>query len=366
MLKPINTFLLNFFLLCFFLHDLANALPEVVISSKKSVNGYILAPASGDKNVILMNHTGKIIHTWNIDTVRAKLLPSCNLLAINEDKLREYTWEGKQVWETNAPKMIHHDFDTASNGNTFLIYRKHLQYLPKDKNSISPTKMRKVRSDVLREVDQKKNVLWEWHFDKHLDYRNCGAKPCGKGADSPVWIERVRDWSHVNTVRVIPENKWYDSGDERFKPGNIITTMRNTWTAYIIEKETKKIVWEYSGDFLGGLRFPHEAHMIPKGYPGAGNLLIFDNGDAKRGSIALEIDPTSNKVVWHYKNGRKFFSNGHGSLMRLPNGNTFISEDFRNRAFEITPENEIVWKVKGINGLRRAVKYSPNYCAKLK
>ena len=49
----------------------------------------------------------------------------------------------------------------------------------------------------------------------------------------------------MNSIAPIPENKWYDAGDKRFKPGNIIINPRNIDTIYIVDKETKKIVWEY-------------------------------------------------------------------------------------------------------------------------
>ena len=49
----------------------------------------------------------------------------------------------------------------------------------------------------------------------------------------------------MNSVAPLPENKWYDAGDDRFKPGNILLNARNIDTIYIIDKQTKKIVWEY-------------------------------------------------------------------------------------------------------------------------
>ncbi|MFN2920502.1 ArsR family transcriptional regulator, partial [Escherichia coli] len=54
----------------------------------------------------------------------------------------------------------------------------------------------------------------------------------------------------------------------------------------------------------------HDAHLIPEGLPGAGNLLVFDNqGDAGypsvqrglvSGSRVLEIDPLKKQIVWQY------------------------------------------------------------------
>ena len=38
-----------------------------------------------------------------------------------------------------------------------------------------------------------------------------------------------------------------------------------------------------------------------------------------------------------------FFSATMGSVQRLPNGNTLVTESLSGRVFEITPENDVVW-----------------------
>ncbi len=83
-------------------------------------------------------------------------------------------------------------------------------------------------------------------------------------------------------------NKWYEKGDERFKPENIIFDSREANFLAIIEKATGNIVWKIGPDFqydekakaIGNIIGPHMTHMIPQGLPGAGNILVFDNGGA--------------------------------------------------------------------------------------
>ncbi len=125
--------------------------------------------------------------------------------------------------------------------------------------------------------------------------------------------------------------------------------------------------------------------MIPKNLPGAGNLLIFDNGGAAgygalvhglRGeggeplgtwpntfrmfSRVLEINPLTKQIVWEYKqpklskdlngdgkilgNEKLFFSNLMSGAQRLPNGNTLITEADVGRIFEVTNSGEVVWE----------------------
>jgi len=107
--------------------------------------------------------------------------------------------------------------------------------------------------------------------------------------------------------------------------------------------------------------------MISERLPGAGNILIFDNGGRKRkSSVALEINPITKEVVWAYENGFEFYSRAGASLQRLPNGNTFISEDVRGRVFEVTPDKKIVWEIKSSHYINRAGRYAPNYCSRFK
>ena len=110
--------------------------------------------------------------------------------------------------------------------------------------------------------------------------------------------------------------------------------------------------------------------MIPKGLPGEGNILIFDNGghagygiptqasptgqynQGRCFSRVLEIDPITLKIVWSYGDYRGqlaselslFFSAICSGMQRLPNGNTQIVEATSGRIFEVTPEGEIVWE----------------------
>jgi len=135
-----------------------------------------------------------------------------------------------------------------------------------------------------------------------------------------------------------------------------------------------RIVWRMGPDYresaatkaIGQIIGQHHPHIIPKGLPGAGNLLVFDNGGASgygesapaapdgvgivsRGSSrVLEIDPVALKKVWEYSiagtESFRFFSHYVSSAQRLVNGNTLITEGADGRLFEITPAREIVWE----------------------
>jgi hypothetical protein len=184
----------------------------------------------------------------------------------------------------------------------------------------------------------------------------------------------------MNSMSLLGPNKWFDQGDERFHPDNIVWCGRNTNIIAITDKKTGKIVWQVGPDFtatqelrkLRQIVGQHHAHIIPEGLPGEGNMLVFDNGggagygtpnpgaptgirNALRDySRVLEFDPTTLEIVWQYTpheagliipmNAHVFYSSFVSSAQRLPNGNTLITEGALGRIFEVTPEHDTVWE----------------------
>lgn len=343
--------------------------------------GFTLIPLVGAQKISLINMSGSEVHSWKIDAARARLKPNGNILVVHGSKwgiknepwkslrptIKEYDWSGKVVFEYTANDIIHHDIQILENGN--LIFPKREIVPSKDKLKINDLNRRKlnIRSDSVIELNPKsKEIVWEWKAHKHIDLNFCGRRPCTTFTGDALANKKMSDWSHINTTQIVPENKHYDNGDVRFKPGNIIVLPRNFWMVFVVDKESKKTVWEYEGDYKGGLSGGHEAQMIPKGMPGAGNILIFDNGRIKHKgeSFVLEVNPITKEVVWIYENGKKFFSNSAGSMQRLKNGNTLISEDLNGFVFEVTPKKNIVWKYKTKYRIARAKRYTKDFSAK--
>ena len=168
--------------------------------------------------------------------------------------------------------------------------------------------------------------------------------------------------------------------------------------SFIIDGKSGHIVWRMGPDFtysknlqaIGQIVGQHHVHMIPKGLPGEGNILLFDNGgqaglgsptpcgptgycNCTRGySRVLEINPVTMEKVWAFNdldldyNGKiearafdnKLFSEYCSSADRLPNGNTLITETIPGRVIEVTPQKEIVWEYINPGGaLFRAHRY---------
>lgn len=388
-----------------------------IYDPEKAWSGYTLMPINGI-GAVLIDMNGNVVKTWrDLQGFPNKLLPGGYVMGSlgmrdpqfayqDQTDVVQVDWDGKVVWKFNKKELIkdegqeeqwmarqHHDYQREGNpvgyyvpgmecktesGNTLIlchedIYNKRIS----DKRLLD---------DVFIEVDWEGNIVWEWHASKHFNelgfseaaknvlFRNPNYHPNGGGQG---------DWMHINSMSVLGPNKWYDAGDERFKPENIIWDAREANIMGIIDKETGKIVWKIGPDFtetkelraIGQIIGQHHCHMIPKGLPGEGNILMFDNGgwagyglpdrmskdgtktDKRDYSRVVEIDPTTLKVVWEYTGhliggegmmnlvaNTKFYSQLISSAQRLPNGNTLITEGCCCRMFEVTADKEIVWE----------------------
>jgi hypothetical protein len=89
---------------------------------------------------------------------------------------------------------------------------------------------------------------------------------------------------------------------------------------------------------------PHEGRVLPNG-----NVLVLDNGITTQRSRVLEIEPLSRTIVWEYQGDppEDFFTPGRGGAVRLPGGNTLITDSNAARSFEVTSEGEVIWEFLG-------------------
>jgi hypothetical protein len=352
-------------------------------------NGYTLISAGGDPAFLIdMNNT--VIHTWSLLGFPAKLLPGGSIIGgIEFNDMDEFhsiaqeNWEGDIVWEfqnwSNGWSRHHHDFERegnpvgyyapgqeyVDNGTTLVLARSTL--INRSINLIMP-----LDDDVIYEVDWEGNLTgFVWHANEHFNEMGftLWAKLGIYHQIMPyLFRSTFQGWLHINSISELGENHWYDEGDSRFNPRNIILDSRQASFMAIIDRNTGKIVWRIGPDYskateagkkLGPIIGMHNAHMIPKGLPGEGNILVFDNGGysgygllgvpiryLRFYSRVIEFNPVKYDVVWEYekKDTPRFYSDRISGAQRLPNGNTLICEGSRGRIFEVTPEKTIVWE----------------------
>lgn len=384
-----------------------------VYDPDKCWNGYTLVPLIND-GVLLFDMNGNEVRRWNMQAMPAKLLPGGYVMGTSGYRhpdygmqdgvdLIEVDYEGKIVWKFDHLEYIddpgrdqrwmarqHHDYQREGNPVGYYVPGMDAQPLSGKTLILAHQTIRnpqisdkRLLDDIMVEVDWEGNILWKWSISEHFDELGFdeAAKnvlfrdPNLRSADGGVG-----DYLHVNCMSYLGPNKWYDAGDQRFKPDNIIFDCREANILAILDKATGKLVWRIGPDFnatpelrkLGWIIGQHHFHMIPKGLPGEGNLLVFDNGgwagygtpnpgsrigtkNAQRDfTRVLEFDPITLGVKWKLTpkelgwtiptDASRFYSPYVSSAQRLPNGNTLIDEGSDGRVIEVTPDHEIVWE----------------------
>ena len=358
----------------------------------KAYNSYVLF-TGGDNTVHLIDLNGNSVHEWqdagNFSTLidpalnggklghvlvtlatadgsGTDLVPGQNNTRISKT-IGELDWSGKTVWTfgDKAPDGLarqHHDWARLPNGNTIVLA-----------NQLHPVKgfkLPRVLDDVIYEVNPAGDIIWKWLASDHL-------KEFGFTAEQLKLVLNTEqaDYLHLNNLKVVGPNHWFNEGDQRFNPDNLLIDSREANFIAIIDRQTGKVVWSLGPNYPAGQtsnfsrKVPrpvdrtsgqHDAHIIPVGMPGAGNLLVFDNEgeggypkvalSVTGGSRVLEIDPVKKEIVWQYTGedsgapGWSFQSTHISNARRLPNGNTFIDEGQKGRLFQVTRDGEIVWE----------------------
>src|SRR5262249_55627323 len=156
--------------------------------------------------------------------------------------------------------------------------------------------------DRLIEVSPKGEILWEWVASDHVDELgfSADARNAIKAAPGVNNARGSFDWLHVNSATYVGPNHWFDEGDNSFAPKYIIISSREASFIAIVARDGS-IVWRMGPDFSASKELrairqiigQHHAHLIPQGLPGAGNLLVFDNGGASGSAFRILTRPTA-------------------------------------------------------------------------
>lgn len=402
--------------------------------STKAQNGYTLFGAKGKSYLIDMK--GQVVHQWSTSGTNPKLLSyNGNLLdATNQGKtFLEVDWNGTKVWEyteTRSNYAPHHDFVRIYNAKlgeytTLYIANKSI---PADSVLLLGADPAQgpydgSQIDAIVEVDSKGTIVWEWSFADHLIQDVDATKPnyVGAGktiADYPGRLNANlpgrpirRDWLHCNSLDynqslgqivinsvqgefyVIDHDNTFVKGDPNASKAAAATSAgdflyRFGDPARYEQGDPPSLLADWTKSTTGHKQIggSHDIHWIESGLPGAGNFMVFNNGEylfeqtpqsyieeinpykdksdavgtsyvnpPTAGYYVLEgADPDqmkakkniSNQVVWLYgsKSSVNFFSTIGSSAGRLPNGNTLITAMTTGQIFEVTSTGDLVWE----------------------
>ncbi|MGI9134225.1 MAG: aryl-sulfate sulfotransferase, partial [Rhodoferax sp.] len=227
------------------------------------------------------------------------------------------------------------------------------------------------------------SIVWEWHMWDHM-IQNFDASKNNYGvvADHPERVnpngvgngKLAQFWNHVNGIDYNPTLD------------QIMISVRGNSELMVIDHSTTTAQaashsggkygkggdiiyrWGYAQQYGQGsaaerkLYQQHHTHWIEPGLPGAGNILIFNNGIGRSWSSVDEIVPPvdangnyplgsgaafgPSAALWTYTGTppSSFYSQEISGAQRLPNGNTLITSGVDGTLFEVTSTGETVWK----------------------
>ena len=131
-----------------------------------------------------------------------------------------------------------------------------------------------LEDDRLIEVSWKGDIVWEWVASDHIDELGFAddARKAIKAASGVNAARGTFDWLHVNSATYVGPNRWFDQGDTRFAPNNVIISSREASLLAIVGRDGS-IVWRLGPDFSASKELrairqiigQHHAHLIPKG-----------------------------------------------------------------------------------------------------
>jgi hypothetical protein len=303
--------------------------------SARAFGGYNLYVSGHASEAVLMDMEGRVLHRWSYplrdawpelslskvygDFWRsAQVFPNGDLIAIHEGVgVLKIDAASNLLWKVR--NGAHHDLAVLPDGDIYLLTRKARvvpRIHPKDPiledfiTRLGPDGSEKHSFSVLEALERS-------------EYRDAIE---GLGAG---------DLFHTNSIEVLGSG--LQGLDPAFAPGNLLVSLLYPNAIGVIDVETETFTWWKTGSW----RRQHQPAVLDNGH-----LMLFDNQGAGEVSRVVELDPVTLEIQWEYQGDPEdpFFTYDCGASSRLPNGNTLITESNNGRAFEITPEGDIVWE----------------------
>jgi len=364
-----------------------------------SSDGYTLIRTLLTPSVFLIDEFGREVHSWtdssNSFLGYPYLQPNGDLICMIAGgdgisaHLSKYDWDGNKIWDwstTDTTFNQHHDFQPLPNGNILMNVRQSFSKddfiaAGGDSSRISETifSVEKI-IEVMPTGPTTGTIVWEWSIMDHLIQDYDSTKPnYGVIEDHPELMNinyggNYSDWLHANGVNYNPELD------------QIIISLRAINEFWVIDHSTTTAeasghtggVRGMGGDILyrwgnpqsyraGNLNdqqlsYQHNAHWIPVGYPGEGNILVFSNGNDWGYSTIVEIvppvdlqgnypqpsagiahGPVSPTWIFNADPPESFYAPSRSGCQRQINGNTIMVNGPDGLIREVNPAGDIIW-----------------------
>lgn len=382
----------------------------LILNTTNASPGYTLFSSLRYTNTYLINNEGELVNLWRTPFVPGNtqyLLENGNLMrSADPDSLstisaggdagmvQEFDWDGNLLWEfsyIDDTRRAHHDIAVLPNGNVLMIaweVKTKAEAIAAGMNPAAFFPNQEIWPEHIIEVQavgtNSGNIVWEWHVWDHLiqDFDPTNDN-FGVVAEHPELIDInyqdpvFQDLLHFNAIdynasldQIILSCPFYDefwvidhssttteaaghTGGNSGRGGDILYRWGNPHAYGAGDSTDQKLF------------FQHDAEWIDPGLPGAGNILVFNNGGERPEGVFSTIEeiappvdangiytnpppgtafgPTS--TVWTYMSDppEDLYSRGLSGADRLPNGNTLICEGRSGHFLEVTPGSNLVW-----------------------
>jgi len=365
---------------------------------ENAFDGQILFSPFFSTTTYLIDNTSTINHTWSSTHrpfTEAYMLDDGGIMRpiLTGNGVQKISWNGTIVWDyryTVTGCTCHHDIEVLPNGNVLMIVwvtktRSEAIAAGRNPNKIEGTTF---TPDKIIEVEPtgptSGDIVWEWHVWDHLiqDY-DPSKDNYGVVGDHPELIDInygdffTYDWLHTNSVDYHPE---FDQ---------ILIDVHNFNEVWVIDHSTttEEAAGHTGGNYGKGgdllyrwgnpeaydagtasdqkLFFQHDASWIKPGYPGEGNILVFNNGNNRPSGQYSTVDeftpPVDSNGEYYLEPGSaydpenytwsyiadpptSFFSHVYGGAQRLENGNTLICYGTKGVFFVTNPDKTTIWE----------------------
>jgi len=313
---------------------------------------------------------------------------------------------GEIVWEWHAWDHLVQDFDPAADNYGVVADHPELLDLNYDHRNAPPMSAEERKKQEELEAEMRALGYAGGDEEDQADEKDeaVGAATAPRTAAGGAPLQQPgqgSDWLHTNAVDYDPELDLIALSSPELSEVWILdhSTTSDQAAGHKGGRYGKggDILWRWGNPKNHGagtdddrrLFYQHNVQWIPAGHPGAGHLLVFNNGQNRPGGehssieeLVLPLEPRKGfsrsgtafgpkDPVWSYHDETSFYSAFISGCQRLPNGNTLICEGPKGRIFEVTDAGAIVWefwnpfggdlKADGIDGqaLFRATRVAP-------
>jgi arylsulfotransferase ASST len=391
----------------------------VASASATTTQPYVLFAPIAATNTYLMDLNGQLVHQWS-----AASAPACSVVLLedgtllrprslgdtmfpgggcNGGRVELLDWDGTVKWSyeySAADHQQHHDVKRMPNGHVLMIAwekRTSAEGQAAGRNTVPGNG--EIWVDHVIEVDPATNaIVWVWRVWDHLLAPGDDPSAHPELFDPNIGPLAQSDWTHANAIDYNPDLD------------QIAISLRNFSEFVVIDHSTTTaeaaghtggrsgrggdLLYRWGNPANYGMPGPeqifgqHNAHWIEAGRPGAGQLLLFDNGAAglRPYSTAVQLapvvapngtyayDPETGflpaEPVWRYVASppESLFARIVSSAQRLPSGNTLLCDGPAGHFIEVTSDGQTVWSytvtdTTGANNILtfRATRYEPGF-----